>query len=409
MGSSLDGSADGDPGSHRRQGEAESQDQVRKRREALRVRIQKKQHQSDGRKQQRQPIQARSGRKKQHHRERGERRARSVTESAPEGRAREAVRGFSASSRRSASRLCAIAALRAPSIASRIFPSVASRGHPSAARNADSRAKGSAKSVWENLIISSVVRRDRRTPGRALIFCDGARATPRAGGSVPAPAPFQRNCSPRGRKPEHPRHADAVGIEKSIHRRRVDVERGGGRGDDRSGQGDAPHVLDVDERVRGLPKRQDQRPPLLEAHVCGALEQIASDAVGDRAERASAARDDDHRRGGIGPGRDRGAHVGVRVERDSSRDGPRRLQPGEPFLRRGNGGSDLAAGYLEGRVGDDEVKTREALGAKSDLDEAARQSRSRPARDADDDFPARHGPGVYTGQSTGIWTAAKTP
>ena len=89
-------------------------------------------------------------------------------ESAPAGSARPAVRGFAASISRSASRLCAIAALRAPTIASRIFPTVIQSGMPRAASTAESSANGSAKSVWENLIISRVVRADRASPGREL-------------------------------------------------------------------------------------------------------------------------------------------------------------------------------------------------------------------------------------------------
>ena len=74
------------------------------------------------------------------------------------------MRGLAASIRRSARRLKAIAAERAVAMQSRI-PSQ-SRGRPRqpsgprAARAAPSRAKGSAKSVWLNLIIPrmSVIR-----------------------------------------------------------------------------------------------------------------------------------------------------------------------------------------------------------------------------------------------------------
>src|SRR6266566_1531324 len=69
------------------------------------------------------------------------------TESAPAGSARCAVRGLAASIWRSASRLCAIAALRAPAIASRILRVVEREGQQRAARTAASKAKGSAKSV----------------------------------------------------------------------------------------------------------------------------------------------------------------------------------------------------------------------------------------------------------------------
>jgi hypothetical protein len=51
---------------------------------------------------------------------------------------------------------------------------------------------------------------------------------------------------------------------------------------------------------------------------------------------------------------------------------------------------------------------------ESELDEADRQARARPAGDADDDLPARHdlaarhGRESIRGDATGIWTGAKS-
>ena len=73
------------------------------------------------------------------------------------GICRPAVRGFSASMRASLMRLRPMAALRAPTMARQIQPIWAPvGGWPLArdARVAPIRAKGKAKTVWENLIIS---------------------------------------------------------------------------------------------------------------------------------------------------------------------------------------------------------------------------------------------------------------
>ena len=130
-------------------------------------------------------------------------------------------------------------------------------------------------------------RRAERARGRRPARSPPGRL---AGRGAPAAAPLQRKCLAPRLETEHPRHANAVRVEKAVDRGRRDVERRNRRRDDRAGDRHAPHVLDVDERVRRLPKGEHERPALLEAHVGGALQQVAADAVGDRPERAAAAR-----------------------------------------------------------------------------------------------------------------------
>ena len=89
-----------------------------------------------------------------------------ATESSPAGRCRLAVRGFSASMKRSAKRLNAIAAERAPTMQTKIPTksmmrkltaklSGAGAAHAIAAAN---NANGNANTVWLKRIISSILR-----------------------------------------------------------------------------------------------------------------------------------------------------------------------------------------------------------------------------------------------------------
>ncbi len=75
----------------------------------------------------------------------------------PRGSARVFVRGFSESMSRSAQRLKPMAAERAPTIAAMIQITCSSDGSPSRARSAPVKAKGSAKMVCSNLIISRMI------------------------------------------------------------------------------------------------------------------------------------------------------------------------------------------------------------------------------------------------------------
>src|SRR6185369_6532448 len=87
----------------------------------------------------------------------------------PAGIAREAVRGFFASISASISLFSPMAAVRAPIMASRIQSACAADGSPRAASRAPVKANGSAKSVWENLIISrKTVIRPNRVINRVL-------------------------------------------------------------------------------------------------------------------------------------------------------------------------------------------------------------------------------------------------
>src|SRR5262245_35961425 len=87
-------------------------------------------------------------------------------ERSPLGRARSLVRGFNLSYCRSAIRLKAIAALRAPTIAARIQPVCPMVGSPLRASSTAMNAKGKAKTVCSNLIMSSVMRNFCRTKAR---------------------------------------------------------------------------------------------------------------------------------------------------------------------------------------------------------------------------------------------------
>src|ERR1039457_3026870 len=77
--------------------------------------------------------------------------AAAVTETAPAGISRRAVRGFSASTFRSTIRLNAIATDRAPTMAARMPNSVRGGGTAPAASTVASSANGSAKTVCENV------------------------------------------------------------------------------------------------------------------------------------------------------------------------------------------------------------------------------------------------------------------
>ena len=83
----------------------------------------------------------------------------------PAGMARIAVRGLSASMPASATRLNAIAQLRAPTMATSIQPRTPHGGTPPAAKKALMTANGSAKTVCSNLIISRMMRVWRITLG----------------------------------------------------------------------------------------------------------------------------------------------------------------------------------------------------------------------------------------------------
>src|SRR5215470_3515746 len=147
-----------------------------------------------------------------------------------------------------------MAALRAPTMAARIFTVVKRGGTPPAASTAASRAKGSAKRVCENLIISRVVRTDRASVKTAS--APGARLNR----LLPFPAETlsgNGQTQPAGR-------AHTVGIEQPFDRRLIDVEGGRGRHDHGSCLRRAAHVLDVNERVGRLAQRQDQWTPLLQ-------------------------------------------------------------------------------------------------------------------------------------------------
>ena len=229
-------------------------------------------------------------------------------------------------------------------------------------------------------------------PGRALTGNVGA-ASDNPWRRAPARRP-RRTFPPELLAPrletERPHRADAPGVEEAVDRRRVDVEGRQRRSDDRAGDCRAAHVLDVDERVGRLAESEQQGAPLLQADVRGALQQVARRAVGDRAERAGAARDDGHGRDGVGARGDRRADVGIGVDREARPEGTAGVEAVRPGLRRRDRGGNLVAGDHQGRVRDHEMEAREAPGRERDFDEAPGEQRSRASRNADHDLPVRH-------------------
>ncbi len=116
-----------------------------------------------------------------------------------------AVRGLAASSSRSASRLCAIAALRAPTIASRIFTSVA-RSRQSAGREhrREQREGQREERVRE---LDHLERRAERPEG-ALGALRRSRAL------APRRVRLPPEISARNLEPQQARRPDAVGVEQ---------------------------------------------------------------------------------------------------------------------------------------------------------------------------------------------------
>lgn len=96
--------------------------------------------------------------------------AANLIERVPRGSARSRVLGFDLSKWKSAIRLKVMAALLAPTIAARIQNACQSVGKPFRASNAPINAKGRAKSVCSNLIMSSVICNLRQINVKLPIF-----------------------------------------------------------------------------------------------------------------------------------------------------------------------------------------------------------------------------------------------
>ena len=316
-------------------------------------------------------------------------------ERAPDGSARAAVRGFSASNRRSASRLWAMAALRAPTMARRILSE--RRSARPAARREDRGEQGEGQREERVRELDHLESRpDGPESAHARAGCRSAhRVGRRRGGACAAWSPtrsgvsaFPAEALAAGLQAEETRGADAIGVEHPLDGRRVDVERGRGRRDDGAGQRRRAHVFDVDERVWRLAEREHEGSPFLQADVGGALQQVASDAVGDRAEGPAAAGDHDHSGRRIGARGDRRPHVAVVVEDDAGALRVRNAEGCDPVLRARDARAHLAARDVERGIREDEVELREAAGAERDLHEAAGELCAGAARHADDDLPS---------------------
>jgi len=102
--------------------------------------------------------------------------------------ARSFVLGFFPSISASMRRFRPMAAVLAPTMAIRIQNMVGREGMPRAASTAPVSAKGSAKTVWENRIVSRKSRSEARTPG----VCGGAAHGRLASPFFPSiPTPFR--------------------------------------------------------------------------------------------------------------------------------------------------------------------------------------------------------------------------
>jgi len=108
---------------------------------------------------------------------------------------------------------------------------------------------------------------------------------------------------------------DAAGelVGHLVERCRAEVVGGDEREDSRSGVGGAVHVANVNFIERGFANTEHERTFLFEANIGGALDQVRGNAVGNAGKRAHAARQDNHRVGGIGTAGDVGSDVGIRV------------------------------------------------------------------------------------------------
>ena len=192
----------------RRDREAEPEDEVRERRDALRERVAENDESATGESARHSGLSRQAAKTKSAAAESAQKTDGGATDTEPAGMSRAAVRGFAASIARSAMRLKAIAAERAPTIATRIKKSVRTSGTPPAARTAERSANGSAKTVCEK------VTREKNL------------ATPFT------PPPVQRKSAVSIRDVEEVRDAEKVGVEHLLRRPRR-VERGDGGRDDR--------------------------------------------------------------------------------------------------------------------------------------------------------------------------------
>ena len=122
------------------------------------------------------------------------------TERVPAGSAREAVRGFAASISRSASRLWAMAALRAPTIARRIFPSVDAVGPAAGREHGGEDREGQREERVREL---DHLERRPEGPEDARRRAHSSRAA--VGSAVRSPVPVQRNVRAGELEAEQPR------------------------------------------------------------------------------------------------------------------------------------------------------------------------------------------------------------
>ena len=78
-------------------------------------------------------------------------------------------------------------------------------------------------------------------------------------------------------------------------------------------------LLQLRQAHRRLARHDDQRPPLLQHHVGGALDQVARQPVRDAGQRLHRARHDRHAAAAMAAARDRRAEIAVAVHARSSR------------------------------------------------------------------------------------------
>ena len=131
------------------------------------------------------------------------------------------------------------------------------------------------------------------------------------------------------RNPKMIEDAGDDGVHHLLDILRAGVERRIGRENRRAGLEKQLEVLDVDQVERGFAGNQDELPPFLQGDVGRAEQHVFAIAMGDPAQRAHAARDDDHGVGSIGAAGEWGVHA-LEIVRDRA---GRQPQAAGQFLR----------------------------------------------------------------------------
>ena len=114
-------------------------------------------------------------------------------------------------------------------------------------------------------------------------------------------------------------HTAAELVGHLLESRGTEIVRRNERKDGRTGIGSPVHVADMDFIERGLANAKNQRTLLFKANVCGPLDQVRCDAIGNASQSADAAWQNNHGAGGIRTAGDVGSDIGVRLLLNFSR------------------------------------------------------------------------------------------